>query len=74
MPCGCSKASDKVDLNVILSARPKAVQAKLTTMSIIIRVEDPCASLGGSAGVDWLGWVGKGVGRGQEFCDWNLIF
>ena len=27
--------------------------------------------LGGSAGAG-LGW--KGVGRGQEFCDWNLIF
>ena len=29
--------------------------------------------LGGSAGAG-LGWAGKGVGRGQEFCDWNMIF
>ena len=28
----------------------------------------------GGVGLDWLCWVGKGVGRGQEFCDWNQIF
>ena len=25
-------------------------------------------------GLDWAGLGWKGVGRGQEFCDWNLIF